>query len=220
MMRVADVLSMNPSTVFLSEGPNSPQHDVKVEQYLIEKYLSLPSVLKSFEKESPLSVQVIPPFASLMLQQRESEAHATENDEYFLLDDPKVHGKSKMKKAFCQPGNMEFCPVISILSAFLYHLKPFTVNGRESDPPSTDNNAITIHRTAENGGDVVFSTPAELISEFANGSLHPGDIKAAASILIVSILEQLSNSIKNDCEASKGAKALKAYEKKKQKPRK
>lgn len=215
-MRVADVLSMNPSTVFFSEGPNSPHHDVTVEKYLIEKYLSLPSVLTSFEKDAPLSVQVIPPFASLMLQQRELEAHATENDEYFLLDDPKVHGKSKMKKAFCQPGNTEFCPVISILSAFLYHLKPFTVN----DPPNTDNSAITIHRTAENGGDVVFSTPADLISEFANGSLHPGDIKAAASILIVSILEQLSNSIKNDSEASKGAKALKVYEKKKQKPKK
>jgi tyrosyl-tRNA synthetase len=176
--------------------------------------------LKSFEKEAPLSIQVVPPFASLMLQQRELEAHATENDEYFLLDDPKVHGKSKMKKAFCQPGNTEFCPVISILSAFLYHLKPFTVDGKGPDNPSTDKNAITIHRTAENGGDVVFATPAELISAFAKGSLHPGDIKAAASILIVSILEQLSNSIKNDCEASKGAKALKAFEKKKQKPKK
>jgi hypothetical protein len=219
-MRVADVLAMNPSTVFFPEGPNIPNYDVQVEKYLIEKYLSLPSVLKSFEKAAPLSIQVVPPFASLMLQQRELEAHATENDEYFLLDDPKVHGKSKMKKAFCQPGNTEFCPVISILSAFLYHLKPFTVDDKGSDNPGRDNSAITIHRTAENGGDVVFVTPAELISEFANGSLHPGDIKAAASILIVSILEQLSSSIKNDSEASKGAKALKAFEKKKQKPKK
>jgi hypothetical protein len=33
-------------------------------------------------------------------------------------------------------------------------------------------------------------------------------------------LEQLSNSIKNDCEASQGVKALKAFEQKKQKAKK
>ena len=43
---------------------------------------------------------------------RESTAHKSESDEYYLLDDPKVHGKSKMKKAFCEPGNVDFCPPI------------------------------------------------------------------------------------------------------------
>lgn len=220
LMRVADVLAMNPSTVFLLEGENNRNSDSTVDKYLIEKYLSLPSVLQSFAKESPPSLQCVSPFASLMLQQRELEAHATENDEYFLLDDPKVHGKSKMKKAFCQPGNTDFCPVISILSAFQYHLKPFTTGENACDNTIADKNSITIYRTVENGGDIVYATPDDLICDFVNGSLHPGDIKAAASILMVSILEQLSDSIKNDLEASKGAKALKAFEKKKQKSKK
>ena len=49
---------------------------------------------------------------------RESAGHRLESDEYFLADDPKVHGKSKMKKAFCEPGNVGFCPPIELLAYF------------------------------------------------------------------------------------------------------
>lgn len=154
----------------------------------------------------------------MLQQERELEAHVTENDEYYLMDDPKVHGKSKMKKAFCQPGNVDFCPAISILSAFQYHLK-FSVKN-ESENASSSNCAITIHRSLENGGDVEYTTPAELVADFSDGSMHPGDLKGAAANLMVSVLEQLSESIKNDPEANKGAKALKAFEKKKQKSKK
>ena len=200
-MRVADVLSMNPSLISFPANDD----DAHVEKALIGKYLALPSALQSCGKDTPAPLLDVPPLASLLLQQRELEAHATENDEYYLMDDPKVHGKSKMKKAFCQPGNMEFCPVISVLSAF-QHLN--------LGPSSETCDTITIHRTPENGGDVTYATAEEMTIDFANGSLHPGDLKAAASTLMVSVLERLSESIKKDGEASKGAKALKAFEKK------
>ncbi len=45
-------------------------------------------------------------------------AHRTEFDKYFAMDDVKVHGKSKMKRAFCKPGNIGFCHPIELLAYF------------------------------------------------------------------------------------------------------
>jgi hypothetical protein len=49
---------------------------------------------------------------------RESAAHRTEFDKYFATDDVKVHSKSKMKRAFCEPGNVGFCLPIELLAYF------------------------------------------------------------------------------------------------------
>ena len=107
-----------------------------------------------------------------------------------------------MKKAFCEPKNIDFCPPISIASAFSF--------GLEADSAGV----MTISRTPENGGDVVFNNRLDLEASFANGSLHPGDLKAFAALLIVSTLENLSKSIKSDSEATKSSKTLKAAQKK------
>jgi len=40
--------------------------------------------------------------------------------------------------------------------------------------------------------------------------LHPGDLKAASSAIMVEVLEKLTSGIKADDEATKAAKALKA----------
>jgi hypothetical protein len=48
----------------------------------------------------------------------ESAVHRTEFDEYFTTDDVKVHDKSKMKRDFCEPGNVRFCPPIELLAYF------------------------------------------------------------------------------------------------------
>jgi tyrosyl-tRNA synthetase len=109
-----------------------------------------------------------------------------------------------MKKAFCEPKNIEFCPPIALASAFAFGLSSSSVGGGE----------LTIQRPPENGGDVVFTKRAEVEASFADESLHPGDLKAAASLLMVAILEKLSAGIKADSEATKASKALKALQKK------
>jgi hypothetical protein len=57
------------------------------------------------------------------------------------LDDPKVHGKSKMKKAFCEPGNVDFCLPIEVFAHF---------GGLENGK------TITISQSPDNGGDVTY----------------------------------------------------------------
>ena len=80
LMMVADVLGMAPASLALDDGAAS-----QVERQLIEKFfadqaksLAVPQV--SFCKAASLRLQ----------PERESDAHKTENDEYFLMDDPKV----------------------------------------------------------------------------------------------------------------------------------
>mmetsp|Transcript_3202 Transcript_3202/g.5895 ORF Transcript_3202/g.5895 Transcript_3202/m.5895 type:complete len:776 (-) Transcript_3202:38-2365(-) len=192
LMMVADVMGLSPASVALVDSVDS----------LVEKQL----ITKFYENR----LQGIPaPSVSLVLgpvmrlqPERESDAFKTENDEYFLLDDPKVHGKSKMKKAFCEPGNVGFCPPIAVACALT-----FGFNG-------SGDGEITVKRSEDNGGDVTYKNRADIESDFANGDLHPGDLKAASTLIMVSTLDKLSSGIKSDGDVTKASKALKAYQKK------
>lgn len=80
LMKTADVAGVEPASVAFLDG--SSESDVMIK------------LIKTFF-EAKLSGLLQPQIAqgsapSLLLQQRESAAHKTENDEYFLLDDPKV----------------------------------------------------------------------------------------------------------------------------------
>jgi len=197
LMKVADVAGVEPTSVALLDNGNNIHSDAaSIESKMITEFF-----------EEKLATLVQPKVSSgtgpnMILQTRELEAHKTDNDEYYLLDDPKVNGKSKMKKAFCEPKNIEFCPPISIASAFSF--------GLETDSTGE----MTIARTPDNGGDVVFKNRSELEAIFAGDSLHPGDLKAFAATLMVTTLEKLSKAIKADSEATKASKTLKATQKK------
>jgi tyrosyl-tRNA synthetase len=72
---------------------------------------------------------------------------------------------------------------------------------------------LVISRSPDNGGDVTYETVDALEKDYASGALHPGDLKAALSAVMVQVLESLSNELKSDT-ASKSVKDLKAYQKK------
>ncbi|CAB9507871.1 Tyrosine--tRNA ligase 1, cytoplasmic [Seminavis robusta] len=191
LMKVADVLGVSPASLSLKKSLASQAEGALVERFFAEK---LP------ESMVGPSVSMFAPKPIRLQAERESDAYKTENDEYFLLDDPKVHGKSKMKKAFCEPGNITFCPPIAVASVFAFELGSM--------------GSITVKRSDDNGGDITFSSSEEISSCFGDGSLHPGDLKAAASSIIVEALDKLASGLKSDGEASKAAKGLKAFQKK------
>lgn len=80
LMKVADVAGVEPNSVAFVDGTD----ESSVMSHLINSFfeVKLPGLLQ------PQVMAGKPP--SLLLQQRESEAHKTENDEFYLLDDPKV----------------------------------------------------------------------------------------------------------------------------------
>jgi tyrosyl-tRNA synthetase len=85
LMKMADVAGIEPDSLAL-QGKDGQVESPMVEGFFSEK---LPGVTKP-----RVSISKGP---SLLLQQRESESHKTDNDEYFLLDDPKVSVRPKTK---------------------------------------------------------------------------------------------------------------------------
>lgn len=114
-----------------------------------------------------------------------------------------------MKKAFCEPGNVEFCPPIALVSVFAL---------RTEDQGSS----FVVKRSDENGGDVEFKTIEELEKAFAagEGTLHPGDLKASTTTVVMGVLEKIAAGLKSDKKAQNAAKALKAFQKKMAKQKK
>jgi hypothetical protein len=118
---------------------------------------------------------------------RELAAHRTEFDEYFAMDDVKVHGKSKMKRAFCEPGNVGFCPLIELLAYF---------GGLDGGGVDGESREVTISRSPDNGGDATCTAKLALVRDSASGALHPGDLKGAVLNMMVEVLTKIGAEIK------------------------
>lgn len=190
LMKVADIMGLEPSSIGTLDSEEAQIESKMISHYFAEKLESL--------KNPTIIVESCP---SLGLQKIENESHKTENYEYFLLDDPKVHGKSKMKKAFCEPGNIDFCPPITLALCF-------------------GPGIITVQRSPDNGGDIKYSSKEEIEADFKNGNLHPGDLKATSTAIMLKVLEKISFAIKNDSDSTKASKGLKAFQKKMSKKKK
>ena len=81
--------------------------------------------------------------------------------------------KRKLKKAFCEPGNVEYNPPIALAVRIgLRHV-----------------GQLEVRRKPENGGDRDYATAAELVTDYASGALHPGDVKPALAKALNSILQ-------------------------------
>ena len=220
LMLIGDVLAVNPRSVALDAVAVDAADGVgglsledggarpgSVEGHLIAEFysakLSHPALAGALPAPALIHGATAP---NLSLQPpREVEAERLETDEYYLLDDPKVHGKSKMKKAFCEPGNVAFCPPIELLSYF---------------GGLGDGRAVTVSRSAENGGDVSYTSRDGLVQDYRSGALHPGDLKSLTSGVMVGVLTGVSDALKSDGDAAKAAKALKAFQKKMAKQKK
>eukprot|EP00587_Corethron_hystrix_P002751 CAMPEP_0113307914 /NCGR_PEP_ID=MMETSP0010_2-20120614/6567_1 /TAXON_ID=216773 ORGANISM="Corethron hystrix, Strain 308" /NCGR_SAMPLE_ID=MMETSP0010_2 /ASSEMBLY_ACC=CAM_ASM_000155 /LENGTH=739 /DNA_ID=CAMNT_0000162861 /DNA_START=55 /DNA_END=2274 /DNA_ORIENTATION=- /assembly_acc=CAM_ASM_000155 len=195
LMGVADAMACSPSSIAFSASDKSG----KIAVNLIQKYFAEASV--PLPMPTILEISVV----DLSLHTRTEVAHITENDAYFLLDDPNVHGKSKMKKAFCEPGNVIYCPPIALACAFQMDLAGKSVN---------------ISRSEENGGNVSYQMKEEVERDFELGALHPGDLKSCATKIIVEVIGNISKAIKADKASAQAAKSLKAFIKKQNKSKK
>lgn len=87
-----------------------------------------------------------------------------------LLDDPAAV-KKKLKKAFCETGNVTDNGILSFIKAVWFPLK--SLNGGKPE--------FVIERKEEWGGNVLYHTFEAMEEDFRTEKLHPGDLKAAAT---------------------------------------
>lgn len=96
-----------------------------------------------------------------------------EDSKIDLLDEPAVV-KKKLKKAFCEPGNITDNGVLSFVKHVIF--------------PLSAQEGFLVPRSADHGGNLTFATFEELEQAFAKQEIHPGDLKAAVEPRINKLL--------------------------------
>ncbi|KAH8408373.1 hypothetical protein KR215_004526 [Drosophila sulfurigaster] len=100
-----------------------------------------------------------------------------EDSKIDLLDSP-ANVKKKLKKAFCEPGNIADNGLLSFVKHVLFSL-------------FKEGEGFEINRPADNGGDATFLKYEELEQYYADNKLHPGDLKAAVEKYINRLLDPI-----------------------------
>lgn len=103
---------------------------------------------------------------------------SSEVDSKIDLLDTAANVKKKLKKAFCEPGNIEDNGLLSFVKHVIFSLFQ---NGE----------GFVVSRKAEFGGDVTYTTYQELEDSFAKQELHPGDFKLAVEGYINRLLDPI-----------------------------
>jgi len=95
-----------------------------------------------------------------------SKMSSSEEDSKIDLLDSKESVKKKLKKAFCEPGNITDNGVLSFCKFVIF---PVALKGEK----------FIIERPEAHGGNVEFTNFEDLEASFAKNDVHPGDLKSA-----------------------------------------
>ncbi|KAM9824302.1 tyrosine--tRNA ligase, cytoplasmic [Neosynchiropus ocellatus] len=131
---------------------------------LAEKYL--PSL--GYAKRSHLMNPMVPGLTGAKMSSSEEESKID-------LLDSKEDVKKKLKKAFCEPGNIQNNGVLSFVKYVVFPLR----------------GEFCIKRDPKWGGEKVFTVFEELEKEFAEELIHPGDLKASVEVALNQLLEPI-----------------------------
>ncbi|QKQ99737.1 tyrosine--tRNA ligase [Metallosphaera tengchongensis] len=110
-----------------------------------------------------------------------------------FINDEAEEVDAKIMMAYCPRGVIENNPILQINKFILF--------------PS-DNSGLKVEREAKFGGDIQFQTYDELEKAFAEGKLHPKDLKAATARKLNRVIEPLRNAIKSKPEYDKLVKEI------------
>jgi len=126
----------------------------------------------------------------------QSPGDGQEADTHILVTDKEMDVNRKVKKAFCEPGNVEFNPPVAWVQALL---------------PDFPEKQFVVRRKEENGGDLCYSEVATLQKDFASEALHPGDLKPSLGKALNSAMADIRAGIKSSGDLKKAEKKLAAY---------
>jgi len=116
---------------------------------------------------------------------------ASVEDSKIDILDTKDQVKKKLKKAFCEPGNIENNGVLAFCKSVIF-------------PLLKNNENLIISRSAEYGGPMSFSNYAQLEESFAKQDVHPGDLKNC----VAEYLERLLEPVRKEFESEEMQKLI------------
>ncbi|KAG7280463.1 hypothetical protein CRUP_033764 [Coryphaenoides rupestris] len=104
---------------------------------------------------------------------------SSEEDSKIDLLDRKEDVKKKLKKAFCEPGNVENNGLLSFVKHVLFPL----------------HGEFSVKRDPKFGGDKVYTVFEEVEKEFAEELVHPGDLKASIEVALNKLLDPIRKKL-------------------------
>uniref|UniRef100_A0A1L8DRS0 Tyrosine--tRNA ligase n=1 Tax=Nyssomyia neivai TaxID=330878 RepID=A0A1L8DRS0_9DIPT len=134
---------------------------------LAEKYLPQLGYAKRIHFMNPM----VPGLAGGKMSSSE------EDSKIDLLDTPAIL-KKKLKRAFCEPGNIQDNGLLSFVKHVLFSLFP-------------EGEGFLVKRKPDYGGDTTYTTYEELENAFAKEEVHPGDLKEAVERYINRLLDPI-----------------------------
>lgn len=106
-----------------------------------------------------------------------------EDSKIDLLDNPAAV-KKKLKKAFCEPGNITENGILSFTKHVIF-------------PLMSKDDKFLISRAEEHGGNVEYSNFEDLEAAFAKEEIHPGDLKVSVELAINKLLAPIQEIFKD-----------------------
>ncbi|KAG9355635.1 hypothetical protein JZ751_000473 [Albula glossodonta] len=131
---------------------------------LAEKYLPSLGYAKRIHMMNPM----VPGLTGAKMSSSEEESKID-------LLDKKEDVKKKLKKAFCEPGNVQNNGVLSFVKHVLFPLHA----------------EFVIKRDAKWGGDKVYTAYEKVEQDFAEELIHPGDLKASVEVALDKLLDPI-----------------------------
>mmetsp|Transcript_10198 Transcript_10198/g.10084 ORF Transcript_10198/g.10084 Transcript_10198/m.10084 type:complete len:219 (+) Transcript_10198:527-1183(+) len=107
------------------------------------------------------------------LKKGQAKMSKSDPDSAIFMEDTAKDVKRKIKKAFCDPGDVETNPILNYYEHILFALK----------------DSWTLHRPEEWGGDITYNSYAELKQDYADLKINPEDIKENLTDFLNELLE-------------------------------
>ncbi|KAK8584662.1 hypothetical protein V6N13_138617 [Hibiscus sabdariffa] len=129
------------------------------------------------------------------LQQGQEKMSKSDLSSSIFMEDEEAEVNVKIKKAYCPPKVVEGNPCLEYIKYIIF---PWF-------------NEFKVDRSVDNGGDKTYKDFEELVSEYENGQLHPGDLKPALSKALNKILQPVRDHFNKDAKAKDLLKRVKSY---------
>lgn len=140
-----------------------------------------------YEKRIHLMNPMVPGLAGGKMSSSE------EDSKIDLLDTP-ANLKKKLKRAFCEPGNIQDNGLLSFVKHVLFSL-------------FKEGEGFTVTRKEEYGGVVTYLKFDDLEAAFAKEEVHPGDLKSTVEIYINKLLDPIRKAFEEPALKELAAKA-------------
>ena len=117
-------------------------------------------------------------------------AYSDDDNKIDLLDSL-AEIKKKLKKGFCEPGNIQRNGVLALAKSVIFPAFEYRKNLGHCEK------YFVVERSFENGDAVFYESYNDLEKAFATRELHPSDLKSAVALYINSLIEPIRTTFEN-----------------------